>query len=193
MFAAIALEAILEAGFAVNLVLCQPDRPHGRGLKLSPSPVKVLALSRGLRVQQPANLKTAGAILDLSFDVLVVAAHGLILPRAVLAWPRYGCINIHASLLPRWRGAAPIQRALIEGDRETGISIMQMDEGLDTGPVISRRVVPIASRDTASTLHDKLAAVGAQAITEALGTLQRDGRLAAMPQSEKGVTYAPKI
>src|SRR2546426_12266363 len=152
-----------------------PDRPLGRGLKRVPSAVKSLAVEHGLPVVQPSRLgddATSAPLVAIPLDVLVVAAFGLILPRTVLDWPRYGCVNIHASLLPRWRGAAPIQRALIEGDRETGISIMQMDEGLDTGPVISRRVVPIASRDTASTLHDKLAAVGAQAITEALSTLQ---------------------
>ncbi len=195
-FAATALESILAAGFAVPLVLTQPDRPHGRGMKREPGPVKILALERGLRVEQPSSLKLeaeSASIIAMSLEVLVVAAYGLIAPPAIPGWPRYGCINIHASLLPRWRGAAPIERALLAGDRETGISIMRMDEGLDTGPVIARHPVAIDARETAGSLRDKLAAVGAQAIVEALRELDRAGGLSAVPQPDAGVTYAAKI
>src|SRR5208282_4192362 len=175
-FAATALEAILDAGWTACLVLTRPDRPHGRGMKVAPGPVKTLADARGLPVLQPGSLKDAAAreaILAVPLDVLVVAAFGLILPKPILDWPRHGCINIHASLLPRWRGAAPIQRALLAGDSETGISLMRMDEGLDTGPILSRHPVAIATRETAGSLHDKLARVGAGAIVEALRQLQR--------------------
>jgi len=195
-FAATALESILASGFAVPLVLTQPDRPHGRGMKRERAPVKILALERGLRVEQPPSLKLeaeSASIVAVSLEVLVVAAYGLIAPPAILGWPRYGCINIHASLLPRWRGAAPIERALLAGDRETGISIMRMDEGLDTGPVIARHPVAIDARETAGSLRDKLAAVGAQAIVEALRELDRAGGLVAVPQPDAGVTYAAKI
>ena len=148
-FAASVLAAILDAGFAVPLVLTQPDRPRGRGLSSCRSPVKRLAMERGLVVAQPAALKTTPSERPLAvpIDVLVVAAYGLILPPAVLAWPRHGCLNVHASLLPRWRGAAPIQRALLAGDAETGITIMQMDAGLDTGPMLDVRI-PIGPRET---------------------------------------------
>jgi methionyl-tRNA formyltransferase len=192
----VALAAILEAGLAVSLVLTRPDRPHGRGMKLEPGPVKALACARGLPVLQPASLResaTRELITATALDVLVVAAYGLILPKSILDWPRRGCINIHASLLPRWRGAAPIQRALLAGDRETGISIMAVDEGLDTGPIIAREPVPIAARETAGSLHDKLALAGARAIVPVLRQLQRAGQLAADPQPESGVTYAAKI
>jgi methionyl-tRNA formyltransferase len=195
-FAAILLAAILDAGFDVTSVLTRPDRPQGRGLRLAPSAVKSLALERGLALLQPATLKEADARAELvaaALDVLVVAAYGLILPPPVLDTPRHGCINIHASLLPRWRGAAPIQRALLEGDAQTGITVMQMDAGLDTGAVISARVVPIGPRDTAASLTSTLAAVGAEAIVETLGQLQRDGRVAATPQPEAGASYARKI
>lgn len=195
-FAAMALEAILRAGFSVTLVLTQPDRPHGRGMKREPGPVKALALARGLPVLQPTSLKPEreqAPVAAVPIDALVVAAYGLIVPAALLAWPRHGCLNIHASLLPRWRGAAPIERALLAGDRETGISIMRMDEGLDTGPVIARHRVPIEPRETAGSLRDKLAAVGAGAVVEALGELERAGRLTAVPQPEAGATYAAKI
>jgi methionyl-tRNA formyltransferase len=195
-FAATALESILAAGFAVPLVLTQPDRPHGRGMSREPGPVKILALDQGLRVEQPPRLKHEpewAPIVATPLDVLVVAAYGLIVPPAILAWPRYGGINIHASLLPRWRGAAPIERALLAGDRETGISIMRMDEGLDTGPVIARHPVPIEARETAGTLRDKLAAVGARAIVEVLGELKRAGHLVATPQTDAGASYAAKV
>jgi methionyl-tRNA formyltransferase len=191
-FAASALAAILDAGHEVVLVLTQPDRPQGRGLKLAPSAVKALAVEHGLTVLQPPTLKglpppTAG------IDVLIVAAYGLILPQAMLDWPRHGAINIHASLLPRWRGAAPIQRALLAGDEETGISIMQMDAGLDTGPVIARTVVPIAPRDTTGTLTERLAAAGAEGIARTLVQLAKTGVLAAQPQDAPAATYAGKI
>jgi methionyl-tRNA formyltransferase len=194
-FAATALTAILGAGFRVVTVLTRPDRPRGRGLKLTPSAVKSLALERGLALLQPATLNDPGARAELAaaaLDVLVVAAYGLILPQPVLATPRHGCINIHASLLPRWRGAAPIQRALLEGDLQTGISIMQMDAGLDTGALISARVVSIDPRDSAATLTERLAAVGAEAIVDTLIRLQCDGRVDALPQ-EDGASYARKI
>ena len=193
-FAAQALDSILKAGYAVPLVLTQPDRPAGRGMKLSPSAVKQLALAHGIEVDQPEKLRTDAQRARLAAcapDVLVVAAYGLLLPPAVLALPRLGCINIHASLLPRWRGAAPIHRAIEAGDAETGITIMQMDEGLDTGPMLLRRALPIAADDTTASLHDRLAALGGECIVEALGALAGGG-LAATPQPAEGVTYAAK-
>ena len=194
-FAAQALDAILKAGYAVPLVLTQPDRPAGRGMKLSPSAVKQLALAHGIKVDQPEKLRTdaqRARLADCAPDVLVVAAYGLILPKAVLELPRLGCINIHASLLPRWRGAAPIHRAIEAGDAETGITIMQMDEGLDTGPMLLRRALPIAAGDTTASLHDRLAALGGDCIVEALAALQC-GQLSPTPQPAEGVTYAAKI
>ncbi len=194
-FAAQALAALIEAGHQLPLVLTQPDRPAGRGMKLTPSPVKALALKHGLRVEQPPSLKGGAAqqaIAATGADVMVVAAYGLILPPAVLAIPRFGCLNIHASLLPRWRGAAPIQRALLAGDRETGITIMQMDAGLDTGAMLLEERLPIASGDTAQTLHDKLAELGAHAIVAALEQLQQ-GALLPRPQDNARATYAAKL
>ncbi|HQZ01503.1 MAG TPA: methionyl-tRNA formyltransferase [Thauera sp.] len=194
-FAACALEAILAAGYAVPLVLTQPDRPAGRGMKLTPSPVKQAALKHGIEVDQPDRLRTddqRARLVACAPDVLVVAAYGLILPRAVLELPRLGCINIHASLLPRWRGAAPIHRAIEAGDAETGITIMQMDEGLDTGAMLHRRSLPILPSDTTATLHDRLALLGAECIVEALAELPRGG-LKPAPQPAEGVTYAAKI
>lgn len=194
-FAASALAALLEEGYQIVAVLTQPDRPAGRGMQLTASPVKQLALQHGLPVQQPPTLKTEEAqreIVALGADVMVVAAYGLILPKAVLEMPRYGCLNIHASLLPRWRGAAPIQRAILAGDAETGITIMQMDEGLDTGDMLLRHVCPIAPGDTAATLHDKLAAQGATSIVEALRLL-REGLLTPIVQDDAAATYAAKL
>jgi methionyl-tRNA formyltransferase len=194
--AATALAAILDAGFEVCLAVTRPDAATGRGMKLAPSGVKSLAQARGITVLQPARLGDAGVRGELTvfpLDVLVVAAYGLILPAPLLGWPRHGCLNIHASLLPRWRGAAPIARTLLAGDRETGISIMQMDAGLDTGPVAATSIVPIAPRETAMTLHDKLAAAGAVAIVETLGKLRREQRLDTVPQSATGATYANKL
>ena len=195
-FAAQALDAVLEAGFPVPVVLTQPDRPSGRGLSVQPSPVKVLAGRHGLTVLQPPSLRTEEGRRDalaIDLDVLVVAAYGLILPPSVLAWPRYGGLNIHASLLPRWRGAAPIQHALLAGDPATGITIMQMDAGLDTGPMIDRVETAIDPRDTAGSLTERLAQMGAAAIVHALRRLEADRSLAATPQPLEGVTYAGKV
>ena len=191
-FAAQALSAIVAAGHEVALVLTQPDRPAGRGMALQPSAVKNVALAHGIEVFQPLTLKDAEAqakIAAVGAEVMVVAAYGLILPQAVLDMPRFGCINIHGSLLPRWRGAAPIQRALLAGDAETGVCIMQMEAGLDTGPVLLRGALPIAATDTTASLHDRLAELGARLCVEALGQLP----LPAEPQPGEGVTYAHKI
>jgi methionyl-tRNA formyltransferase len=195
-FAAGALAAIAEAGFTIPLVLTRPDKPKGRGLKVEASEVKQEAVRRGIRVSQPASLKSAdatNAVVAEALDVLVVAAYGLILPPRVLDWPRHGCLNIHASRLPRWRGAAPIQRAIEAGDRATGITIMQMDAGLDTGPIVDLREVAIGPRETAATLQEKLARVGATAIVDVLARLDRDRVLASTPQPAQGVSYATKI
>jgi methionyl-tRNA formyltransferase len=194
-FAAQALAALLAAGHHLPLVLAQPDRPSGRGLSLKTGAVKRLALEQGLPVYQPASLKSPEShqpIMDARPDVMVVAAYGLILPQAVLDIPRLGCINIHASLLPRWRGAAPIQRAILAGDAETGVTIMRMEAGLDSGPMLLRQSLPIAATDTAGTLHDKLAGLGARLIVEALPKLER-GELPEEPQPAAGVTYAAKL
>ncbi|KAB2928097.1 MAG: methionyl-tRNA formyltransferase [Dechloromonas sp.] len=191
-FAAQALRAIAGAGHEVAVVLTQPDRPAGRGMALQASAVKQVAIEHGIEVFQPPGLKDAGAqarLAAVGADVMVVAAYGLILPQAVLDLPRFGCLNIHASLLPRWRGAAPIQRALLAGDAETGVCIMQMEAGLDTGPVLLRESLPIAAEDTAATLHDKLAALGARLVVDALAGLP----LPAAVQATEGVTYAHKI
>ncbi len=190
-FAAVALDALLQAGHQVSLVLTQPDRPAGRGLKPQPSAVKQRALAHGLAVAQPATLKDETVVAQLTAvaaDAMVVAAYGLILPPPVLRLPRFGCLNIHASLLPRWRGAAPIQRAILAGDHETGITIMQMDAGLDTGAMLLAEAIPIADDDTAQTLHDKLAILGGRLIVRAL-----DEQPAALAQDEKQATYAAKI
>ncbi len=194
-FAASALAELLKGHHHVVTVLTQPDRPSGRGMHLTASPVKQLALQHGLPVLQPTTLKTEEAqhaIALLGADVMVVAAYGLILPKTVLQMPRYGCLNIHASVLPRWRGAAPIQRAILAGDSETGITIMQMDEGLDTGDMLLKRKCPIAANDTAQTLHDKLAGLGAQAIVEVLQELER-GKLSPERQDAQQATYAIKL
>jgi methionyl-tRNA formyltransferase len=194
-FAARALRTLLLAGRVPELVLTQPDRPAGRGLRLQPSAVKVVALDAGLGIHQPASLKlpeAAQPLRDCAPDILVVAAYGLILPQSVLDIPRLDCINIHASLLPRWRGAAPIQRALLAGDSETGITIMQMEAGLDTGPMLLSRALPIGAADSAAMLHDRLAALGGDLIVEALDRLER-GVLMPVPQPQDGATYAAKI
>ncbi|APA86110.1 methionyl-tRNA formyltransferase [Paraburkholderia sprentiae WSM5005] len=203
-FAAAALAAIHRAGFAVPLVLTQPDRPAGRGMKLQASPVKRYAQEHGLALAQPTSLRRTGkypqeaaaAIEQLRatpHDVMVVAAYGLILPQEVLDVPRFGCINIHASLLPRWRGAAPIHRAIEAGDAQTGITLMRMDAGLDTGAMISELRTPIFADDTTATLHERLAEDGAKLIVDALIELERTGKLASTPQPADGVTYAEKI
>ncbi len=192
-FAARILEAILAAGHSVPLVLTQPDRPAGRGLKLTPSAVSELAAARGIPVDKPASLKpeeSRRALAECHADILVVAAYGLILPKPVLAIPAKGCLNVHASLLPRWRGAAPVQRAILAGDRETGVDIMRMEPGLDTGPVLLERRIAIGPADTAGTLTDRLAEEGAIAIVQALANLEA---IETKPQSDVGVTYAAKI
>ncbi len=194
-FALTALEGVAGSRHAVVGVLTQPDRPKGRGRQLAASPVKLAALERGIPVSQPVTLKTEADRADLASwqpDVLVVVAYGLILPRAALELPRLGCVNIHASLLPRWRGAAPIQRAILAGDAETGVSIMRMDVGLDTGPVFLERRVAISPQDTGGSLHDRLAALGASAVVEVLDQLAED-RAISTPQRDDGVTYAAKI
>lgn len=194
-FAARALQALIDSGQEVALVLTRPDRPSGRGMKTVASPVKLLAQQRKLTLSQPDTLKKPelSAQLDaIGADIMIVAAYGLLLPSPVLNIPRLGCLNIHASLLPRWRGAAPVQRAILAGDRETGITIMQMDRGLDTGAILLQRSLPIAQDDTAQTLHDKLASLGALCIVEALTYLER-GTLAGTPQNGIEATYAPKL
>ena len=194
-FALPALRALLHSRHRVVGVLTQPDRPAGRGRELRASPVKLLALEHGLPLDQPHTLKTpeSRAVLGAwSPDLLVVVAYGLILPAAVLALPRLGCLNIHGSLLPRWRGAAPIQRALLAGDTATGVSIMRLDEGLDTGPVLLERRHAIGGHDTAGDLHDALAALGASALLEAIEGLAA-GTLAPRPQPADGVSYAAKL
>ncbi len=191
-FAAQSLNAIVAAGHRVELVLTQPDRPSGRGMTLRSSPVKEAAEASGIDVFQPLTLKDPAAqerVRAVQADAMIVAAYGLILPQAVLDMPRFGCINIHASLLPRWRGAAPIQRAILAGDAESGVCIMQMDAGLDTGPVLLSGRVPISAEDTAGILHDKLAELGARLVVDTLARLPID----AVPQSEDGLTYAAKI
>jgi methionyl-tRNA formyltransferase len=203
-FAAAALAAIHAAGFAVPLVLTQPDRPAGRGMKLAASPVKRFALEHGIDVAQPASLKRQGKypeeakaaierLKSTPYDVMVVAAYGLILPQEVLDIPPHGALNIHGSLLPRWRGAAPIHRAIEAGDLETGITLMQMDAGLDTGAMIREGRLEIASTDTQATLHDRMAQLGADMIVGALRDLERDGTLPSRAQPEEGVTYAEKV
>ncbi len=192
-FAAASLAALIAAGHEISLVLTQPDRPAGRGMQPKMSAVKELALAHRLPLFQPERLKNdehVKRLTEVAADAMVVAAYGLILPQAVLDLPAHGCINVHASLLPRWRGAAPIQRAIEAGDAQTGISIMQMDAGLDTGAVLERRAIAIASDDTAATLEEKLAALGAEALVSVLGKL---GTIAARPQDAAGATYAAKI
>ena len=202
-FAQVALQRLHEAGFTIPLVLTQPDRPAGRGMKLQASPVKQYALDHGMAVAQPRSLRLDGrfpdeaaaareALLAARPDVIVVAAYGLILPQWVLDLPRLGCLNIHASLLPRWRGAAPIHRAIEAGDAETGITIMQMDAGLDTGDILLVETLAIAPADTTASLHDRLALLGGRLIVEAL-ELAACGGLTPMPQPEAGVCYAHKI
>ncbi len=191
-FAVPALDALIAAGHDIVCVYSQPPRPAGRGQKERPSPVHAFAAGRGIEVRTPASLKDAAAQAEfaaLDSDVAVVAAYGLILPKAILDAPERGCLNIHASLLPRWRGAAPIQRALLAGDAETGVTIMQMDEGLDTGGMIRTGAVPIGPDTTASDLHDALAALGAKFVVEVLAA----GDWAAEPQPESGATYAAKL
>jgi methionyl-tRNA formyltransferase len=202
-FARTALQALHVAGHQVTLVLTQPDRPAGRGLKLQASPVKQFALAQGLPLAQPRSLRLDGkypddamaareALLQAEPALMVVAAYGLILPQWVLQLPPLGCLNIHGSLLPRWRGAAPIQRAIEAGDAETGITIMQMDAGLDTGDMLLMQSTPVLPADNSSTLHDRLAAMGAELIVQAVAQAER-GLLQPLRQPEVGVSYAHKI
>ncbi|MDP2494631.1 methionyl-tRNA formyltransferase [Shimia thalassica] len=187
------LDALIKAGHEIVAVYCQPPRPAGRGKKERPTPVHARALELGLEVRHPVSLKSEDeqdSMRALGADVGVVVAYGLILPQAILDAPKKGCLNIHASLLPRWRGAAPIHRAIMAGDAESGVCIMQMDAGLDTGPVLLEEKTPILAQDTTADLHDRLAGIGADAIVNALGQLDD---LTPVPQPELGVTYAHKI
>ncbi|MBU1215733.1 MAG: methionyl-tRNA formyltransferase [Gammaproteobacteria bacterium] len=194
-FAASALAALIESKHKVLAVLTQPDRPAGRGMQLTASPVKQLAIEHGISVLQPTSLKSEDiqqTLAELKADVMVVAAYGLILPAAVLSIPRFGCLNIHASLLPRWRGAAPIQRAILAGDAETGITIMQMDVGLDTGDMLIKYPCPISEKDNAQTLHDKLADIGAAGIVAALQRIE-SGDVHPQKQDDSVACYAAKL
>ncbi len=194
-FAAAHLNALIEGGFEVVSTYSQPDRPSGRGKKLVPTPVKAVALQHGIEVHQPLALAGPEAVATLGAcrpDVMVVVAYGLLLPPAILAVPRYGCINVHASLLPRWRGAAPIERALLAGDRESGVCIMQMEAGLDTGPVLKRVATPITAEDNAATLTHRLQQLGCAALMEVLQALPT-GSLHAEPQDHAAATYAHKL
>jgi len=194
-FAASALAALIEAGHNIVAVYCQPDRPAGRGRKLIAGPVKALALEQHIPVEQPLHFKDADTITRLEnyqADVMVVAAYGLLLPEAVLAAPRFGCLNIHASLLPRWRGAAPIQHAILAGDKETGVTIMQMDKGLDTGDMLLKHHTQINNNDSAASLHDRLAQIGGNAILESLSLMQQK-QLTPEPQNNLAANYAHKI
>jgi methionyl-tRNA formyltransferase len=202
-FARVALARLHTAGFEISLVLTQPDRPSGRGMKVLASPVKAFALEHGIAVAQPRSLRIDGrfgdeaqvahaALADAAPEAIVVAAYGLILPQWVLELPRLGCLNIHASMLPRWRGAAPVQRAIEAGDALTGVTIMQMDAGLDTGAMLLAEATPIAPDDTAATLQSRLAGIGAELVVRTLEALA-SGPLAGRAQPEQGVTYAHKI
>lgn len=194
-FAASSLQALLDAGHEVLAVYTQPDRPAGRGRKITASPVKALALEHDLPVLQPVSLRdepTQQTLAGFQADVMVVVAYGLMLPEAVLNAPRLGCLNVHASLLPRWRGAAPIQRAILSGDEQTGVTIMQMDVGLDTGDMLRKVICPIEDSDTAETLHDKLAVLGASALCETL-TMLADGTATPEKQNDADSSYAEKL
>ena len=193
-FAVPSLQALRDAGHDIACVYSQPPRPAGRGHQAQPSPVQQAAAAAGMAVRVPVRLDAVGIaeFVALGLDAAVVAAYGLILPKAVLAAPRLGCLNVHASLLPRWRGAAPIQRAILAGDSETGITIMQMDEGLDTGAMLATEAVPIGPQATARQLHDTLAALGARLVVDTLDAVAR-GRAAPRPQPAAGATYAKKL
>lgn len=195
-FAVPALAALIAAGHEIVMVLTQPDRPAGRGMKIKASPVKTLAMQHQLNVFQPVSLKdltVQARIAELDADVMIVAAYGLIIPTATLSASRYGCYNIHASLLPRWRGAAPIHRALLAGDAKTGVTIMEVVPALDAGAMVSQSVVPITEVDTTQSLHDALSAMGAELMVAAMTTLEKTGLLVATPQNEALVTYAHKL
>jgi methionyl-tRNA formyltransferase len=194
-FAVASLQALIDSGAVPSAVLTQPDRPAGRGKSLTASPVKKLAEAHGIRVMQPLHLRdedTVAELRELQPDIMVVAAYGLILPQAVLDIPRAGCLNVHASLLPRWRGAAPVQAAVLAGDERSGVCLMAMEAGLDTGPVYAREEVAIGARETAGELHDRLASAGARLLAEHLDAIT-NGKLTAVAQDDKAATYAPKI
>lgn len=194
-FALESLRALCDSGVVPLAVYTQPDRPAGRGRKLRPSPVKEYAAARNITVRQPESLKDSNVVSEIAefnADLIIVAAYGLILPQSVLDLPKHGCLNVHASLLPRWRGAAPIQAAILAGDEKTGISLMQMTAGLDSGPVYARRSIPIADEENAGELHDRLAALGGEMLCAYLSDIV-EGKLEATPQDEKAVTYAAKI
>jgi methionyl-tRNA formyltransferase len=196
IFAETALRALLDRAINVVAVYTQPDRPAGRGMKLAASPVKLLAEKHGVSVKQPLTLRDPNVQAELAAlkpDLMIVAAYGLILPQAVLDIPRLGCLNIHASLLPRWRGAAPIHRAILAGDHETGVCIMRMEAGLDTGAVLLEKRTPIHANDTTQTLHDRLATLGADAMLEAIEAFERGAPPNEIPQPSEGITYANKI
>jgi methionyl-tRNA formyltransferase len=195
-FAVPSLAAALDARDSLLAVYTQPDRPAGRGRKLQPSPVKALATTHGIEVRQPQSLRdpeTREALRALEPDLMIVVAYGMLLPQKILDIPRYGCWNVHASLLPRWRGAAPIQRAVEAGDAETGVCLMQMEKGLDTGPVLLRRATPIGPEETAGELHDRLAMLGADLVRDGLGLLRAGLQPLPQAQVEDGVTYASKL
>jgi methionyl-tRNA formyltransferase len=195
-FAAESLRALLHTQHEVVAVYTQPDRPVGRGRELKPSPVKELALARKLPIFQPVSLRDSQAqaeLAELNADIMVVAAYGLILPKAVLDTPRLGCINVHGSLLPRWRGAAPIQRAILTGDKETGITIMQMDVGLDTGAMLYKMSCPISEHDTSASLHDRLALLGGDALLTVLEAIENDEPFNPQTQDNSLATYAQKL
>ncbi len=194
-FALPSLNALLEAGHDVACVYSQPPRPAGRGKRDRPTPVHAYAIERGITVRTPRSLKKLAeqaAFAALGLDAAIVVAYGLILPKAILDAPRFGALNVHGSLLPRWRGAAPIQRAIMAGDRVTGVQIMQMEEGLDTGPVLASAETPIEADDTTASVHDRLASLGAALLIDVLAKMER-GEARATPQSGEGVTYAHKI
>ncbi|MGB4811177.1 MAG: methionyl-tRNA formyltransferase [Methylophilaceae bacterium] len=195
-FAVPALAALINAGHDIVMVLTQPDRPAGRGMKLQASPIKQLALQHSLNVFQPEKLKpieTQAEIAEVQADVMIVAAYGLIIPTTVLNMPKLGCYNIHASLLPRWRGAAPIHRAILAGDTETGVTIMEVVPALDAGAMVSKGTVPITEQETTQTLHDALAKIGADLMVQAMQILAKTGSLPSTPQDESLVTYAHKL
>jgi len=194
-FARVSLCALVDAGYVPVVVLTQPDRPAGRGKKLTASPVKAYAESQDIDIWQPATLKDSDVvakIAELDPDIIIVAAYGLILPQVLLDIPKLGCLNVHASLLPRWRGAAPIQQSILNGDAETGICLMQMEAGLDTGPVYASAATPIAADETSGELHDRLAALGGELLVNKLDDIL-DGNLEALPQDDAVATYAGKI
>ena len=194
-FAVPILQALIESGEEILAVVTQPDKPAGRGKRLTPPPVKILAQEHSLPVLQPQKIKDPAFLEELKKlapDVIIVAAYGKILPKEVLEIPKYGCINVHASLLPKFRGAAPINWAILAGEKETGVTIMQMDEGMDTGDILLQESIPIAADETAGTLHDKLAQLGAKLIIQALGLL-KEGKLLRKKQPEEGVSYAPLL